>query len=157
MEALQRARVIHFFGVGDAHLVCEAAQMKFARVGKQCTAYSDMALMLAAGSLAEPSDVVVAISFTGRTRIVVDATKLAKKNGATVICIIHNDKSKLSKLADISLFTATTDVTPAHDEIARRIAEHAIIDTLYMAMVTRDQHQYGARGERSLIAIETYK
>lgn len=157
LEAIQDARVIHFFGVGDAHLVCEAARMKFARVGKQCTAYSDTALMLAAGSLAEPSDVIVAVSFSGRTRVVVEAAKLAKANGATVACILHNDKTKLGKLADISLFTATTDITAAHDEIARRIAEHAIIDTLYMAMVARNQDVYGARGEKSLAAIEAYK
>lgn len=157
LEAMERARVIHFFGVGDAHLVCEAARMKLARVGKPCTAYSDSALMLAAGSLAEPTDVVVAVSFSGKTRLIVNAAELAKRNGATIICILHNDKTKLGKLADISLFTATTDVTAAHDEIARRIAEHAIIDTLYMAMVARNRDTYGARGERSLAAIETYK
>jgi DNA-binding MurR/RpiR family transcriptional regulator len=157
LEAIQRARMIHFFGVGDAHLVCEAARMKFARVGRTCTAYSDIALILAAASLAEPEDVIVSVSFSGRTRVVVDASKLAKANGATIVAILHNDKTKLGKLADISLFTATTDVTAAHDEIARRIAEHAIIDTLYMAMVARHQELYGTRGERSLLAIETYK
>jgi DNA-binding MurR/RpiR family transcriptional regulator len=157
LEAIQGARTIHFFGVGDAHLVCEAARMKFARVGRQCTAYSDTALMLSAGSLADASDVVVAVSFTGRTRLVVDATALAKANGATIICILHNDKTKLGKLADIQLLTATTDVTPARDEIARRIAEHAIVDTLYMAMVVRNHQLYGISGETSLKAIEDYK
>lgn len=156
-EAISRAAAVHFFGVGDAHLVCEAAQMKFARTGKASTAYSDTAMMLTTGALAGPDDVVVAISFEGRTRVVLDATRLAKENGATIICILHNDGTKLGKLADIPLFTATTDITPAHDEIARRTAEHAIIDTLYMALVTRDQTAYGERSRKSLSAIEAYK
>ncbi|MGB4137716.1 MAG: MurR/RpiR family transcriptional regulator, partial [Microbacterium sp.] len=157
LEAVRGARTLHFFGIGDANLVCQAAQMKFARVGKASTSYSDTALILAAASLTEPSDVVVVVSFSGQTKLLADAAKLAKDNGSTVIAIIHNGKSKLAKLADIRLFTATTDVTPTHDEIARRIAEFAIIDTLYMSMIARDQHIYGPRGEKSLEAIEAYK
>lgn len=157
LAAIRAARTVHFFGVGDAHQVCHAAQMKFMRVGKSSTAYSDDALMLAAGSLAEPVDVIVAISFSGETKVLANAARLAKRNGAIVIAILHNEKSRLGKLADISLFTATTDMTPTHDEIARRIAESAIIDTLYMAMITKDQEIYGPRGEQSLSAIETHK
>ncbi len=93
-EAISRAAAVHFFGVGDAHLVCEAAQMKFARTGKTSTAYSDTAMMLTSGALAGPDDAVVAISFEGRTRVVLDATRLAKDDGATIICILHNDGTK---------------------------------------------------------------
>lgn len=157
LDAISAARTIHFFGIGDAHLVCQAAQMKFARVGKPSTAYSDSALMLAAGSLAEEQDVVVAVSFSGRSNLLVNSVRLAKNNGATVIVILHNEKSKLGKLADISLFTATTDLTPTHDEIARRIAEHAIVDTLYMALITKEKAVFGPRGTASLAAIEAYK
>ena len=95
------------FGVGDAHLVCQAAQMKFARIGINCTAYSDTALMLATASLLGEDDVVVGISFSGDTRVVVDATRIARENGAKTICIVHFEKSKLAKYADIRLFTAT--------------------------------------------------
>ncbi|GAA2238470.1 MurR/RpiR family transcriptional regulator [Herbiconiux moechotypicola] len=157
LAAIRDARIVHFFGIGDAHLVCQAAQMKFTRVGKQSTAYSDSALMLATGSLAEPVDVIVAVSFSGQSRVLTNAVRLAKQNGATVVAILHNEKSTLGKLADISLFTATTDLTPTHDEIARRIAEHAIVDTLYMAMISQDSEIYGPRGEQSLSAIEAYK
>lgn len=157
LEAIRGARNLHFMGIGDAFLVCQAAQMKFARVGKASTAYSDTALMLATASLTDSSDVVVAVSFSGQSRLIVNAVRLAKDNGATIIALIHNEKSRLGRLADISLYTATTDLTPTHDEIARRIAEHAIIDTLYMAMTTRDRDIYGPNGEKSLAAIEAHK
>ncbi|CAK7016057.1 MAG: putative HTH-type transcriptional regulator YbbH [Desulfovibrio sp.] len=153
LEAMRNAKAIHFFGVGDAHLVCEAAQMKFARIGINCTAYSDTALMLATASLLGEDDVVVGISFSGDTRVVVDATRIARENGAKTICIVHFEKSKLAKYADIKLFTATTDMTAGHDEIARRAAEHAIVETLYMGMITRDAEKYKPRIKKTISAI----
>lgn len=152
-EALRKAKSIHFFGVGDAWVVCQAAQVKFLRLGIPCTAHSDLACMLSAASMLGPEDVAVGISFSGQTRAIVDSIHAAKDNGAVTIGIVHYEKQPLSKYTDINLYTATIDMTDAHDEIARRVAEHAIIETLYMKMVAEDRERFRERQQKSIATI----
>lgn len=153
IDAVLDAGKINFFGVGDAWVVCEAAHIKFQRIGIQSTAYSDVALVLATASLMGKGDLAIGISFSGETKLVVDALRIAKENGATTLCIVHYAKCELVKYADIKIFTATTDYTPGHDEIARRTAEFAIIDTLYMALITRKSGVIKEKSRKTLRAI----
>jgi Transcriptional regulators len=77
----------------------------------------------------------------------------AQENGATTICVVHMEKSKVAKYSDIRLFTATTDLTIGHDEIARRVAEHVIVESLYMALVTREAEKYSKRLQKTISTI----
>ncbi len=153
LRFIRDAEAVHMFGVGDAHLVCQSFQMKLARIGITSTAYSDAALMFATASLMRPCDVALAVSFSGSTRAVVDAMRLAKENGAKTISIMHFEKSQLAKLSDAKLYTATTDMTTGHDEIARRAAEHAILESLYMGLITKDADRFRKNIKKSISAI----
>ncbi|MCI8597505.1 MAG: MurR/RpiR family transcriptional regulator [Lachnospiraceae bacterium] len=144
---------INFFGVGDAWVACEAAHIKFQRIGVQSSAYSDVALALATASLMKEGDLAIGISFSGETKLVVDALRIAKENGAKTLCIVHYAKCELVKYADMKIFTATTDYTPGHDEIARRTAEFAIIDTLYMGLVSQKSEIIKEKSRKTLRAI----
>jgi DNA-binding MurR/RpiR family transcriptional regulator len=153
LDAILNAKQINFFGVGDAWIVCKAAQLKFQRIGVRSSAYSDVALSLATASLMSEEDLAVGISFSGNTKLVIDSLRIAKENGARTLCIVHYDKCELVKYADIKLFTATTDYTLGHDEIARRTAEFAIIDTLYMGLITKKPEIYNERLKKTIKAI----
>ena len=153
LEAVLEAKQINFFGVGDAWIVCESAQMKFQRIGVASSAYSDVALSLATASLMGEGDLAVGISFSGETKLVVDALRIAKSNGAKTLCIVHFDKCELIKYSDMKIFTATTDFTVGHDEIARRTAEFAIIDTLYMGLITKKSEIYNSKLKKTIAAI----
>lgn len=153
LDAVLEAKQINFFGVGDAWIVCEAAQLKFQRIGVRSTTYSDVALSLATASLMGEGDLAVGISFSGDTKLVVDAMRIAKENGAKTLCIVHYDKCELVKYADMKLYTATTDFTIGHDEIARRTAEFAIIDTLYMGLITKKPELYNEKLKKTIKAI----
>lgn len=153
LEAVLEANQINFFGVGDAWIVCEAAQLKFQRIGVRSTAYSDVALSLATASLMGEGDLAIGISFSGNTKLVIDALRIAKENGAKTLCIVHYDKCELVKYADMKIFTATTDFTIGHDEIARRTAEFAIIDTLYMGLITKKPEKYNEKLKKTIKAI----
>ncbi len=152
-EAIRQAKSVHFFGVGDAWIVCESARLKFARIGVYSTAYHDSVMMNATASLLGEGDVAIAISYSGDTRSVVSAMQQAQENGATTICVVHMEKSKVAKYSDIRLFTATTDLTIGHDEIARRVAEHVIVESLYMALVTREAEKYSKRLQKTISTI----
>jgi DNA-binding MurR/RpiR family transcriptional regulator len=153
MSAVLEANQINFFGVGDAWIVCLSAQMKFQRIGVRSAAYSDVALSLATASLMGEGDLAVGISFSGETKLVVDALRIAQEGGAKTLAIVHFDKCALLKYADIAIFTATTDFTVGHDEIARRTAELAIIDTLYMGLITKKSDVYNKKLKKTIAAI----
>ena len=112
-------------------------QHKFLRLGLDAHALSDVNLQTITAAFAGEKDVVFAISHSGSSKVVVDNTNLAKRNGATVISLSSMGKSPLTELADISLFTAANETRYRIVAISSRIAELTIIDTLYSYLTFR--------------------
>ena len=130
-EALLKAKRIFIFGVGGSAAVAADVQHKFLRLGMDAHALSDVNLQTITAAFAGEGDAVFAISHSGSSKVVVDNTRLAKSNGATVISLSSMGKSPLTELADISLYTAANETRYRIVAISSRIAELTIIDTLY--------------------------
>ncbi len=142
VQALLAANSIHFFGAGDSAVICQLFYFKFRRLGIPGSAQQDPVMQLIEASNLRPGDVAVAVSYEGRSRTVVNAMRIARERGATIICITKMSKSPLLKLSDINLFIATSDVTVGRDIVARRVAEQMIIDTLYLTVLVRTDKDY---------------
>ena len=153
IAALESAKKVAFFGVGDAGVVCKYAFGKFQRIGVDTVAYSDVAETLVCAGQMKEGDLAIGISFSGETKLVVDALRIAKENGAQTLCIVHFPNCQLVKYSDMKIFTATTDFTPGHDEISRRTAEFAIIDTLYMGFVSRHADEFDEKRQKNIQVI----
>ena len=80
-------RRIEFYGVGNSGIVAQDAQHKFFRLGVNAIAYSDGHMQVMSASMLKPGDCAVIISNSGRTRDLMDACDIAKKQGATTIVI----------------------------------------------------------------------
>ncbi len=89
---------IEFYGVGNSGIVAQDAQHKFFRLGLNTIAYSDGHMQVMSATLLKPGDCVVVISNSGRTRDLMDAADIARKNGATTI-VITATGSPLAKLS----------------------------------------------------------
>jgi DNA-binding MurR/RpiR family transcriptional regulator len=157
LEALLKAKTIHFFGVGDAFVVGQLAHMKFSRLGLGGSAHSDVMLQLIAASSLTKDDVAFAISYSGGSRTTVQVMKAAKEAGATTICITKMNKSPLLKYTDINLFTATIDLTVGKDIISRRVADQAIIDALYLGVLTKSDQDCASFIRKTQKAIDYNK
>ena len=136
-EALLKAKRIFIFGVGGSAAVAADVQHKFLRLGLDAHALSDVNLQTISAAFAGQCDVIFAISHSGSSKVVVDNTRLAKSNGATVISLSSMGKSPLTELADISLHTAANETRYRIVAISSRIAELTIVDTLYSYMSFR--------------------
>ena len=86
-------RRIEFYGAGNSGIVAQDAQHKFFRLGVNTIAYSDGHMQVMSASMLGPGDCVVVISNSGRTRDLMDACDIARKNGATTI--VH-DRHRLA-------------------------------------------------------------
>lgn len=142
LNVMMQAKSIHFFGTGDAGIICELAYYKFRRLGIPGSAQRDPVMQLTeAGNLSE-GDIAVAISHEGRSRNIIQAMRAAKERGAVTICITKRNKSPLLKYIDICLYVATSDISIGQDLVTRRIAEQMIIDALYVSLMVRREEQY---------------
>jgi RpiR family carbohydrate utilization transcriptional regulator len=87
VQTYRAGKRIEFFGVGNSGVVAQDAQHKFFRLGVNAIAYSDGHMQVMSASLLGPGDCVVVISNSGRTRDLMDACDIARRNGATTIVI----------------------------------------------------------------------
>ncbi|MBQ7371269.1 MAG: MurR/RpiR family transcriptional regulator [Blautia sp.] len=157
VDALIHAKSIHFFGVGDAFAACQFAFMKFCRLGVDSSAESDNMMQFMRANNMKPGDVALAVSYEGRSRNVVQAMSIAKKRGATTICITKMSKSPLLKYTDIPLYIAISDLSVGRDKVTRRVADMFILDVLYLGYINQKEFDFARSLRRSQIAIDCNK
>jgi len=157
LEAFLAAEGLTFFGIGDASGPCYFADIKFKRIGIRSQVSTDPDMQLIMARMLGPKDLAIAVSHSGRSRNVIEAMRLAKENGATTMCITKYDKSPLVKYCDIKLFTATVDSTLGRDIIARRVAEQAILESLYLGVLSKKKPDLWANLKRTAKVLEFNK
>lgn len=127
---------IEFFGVGNSGIVAQDAQHKFFRLGITSIAYSDGHMQVMSASLLEPGDCVVVISNSGRTRDLMDACDIARKNGATTI-VITVTGSPLAAAGNIHLAADHPEGYDRYSPMVSRLMHLMIIDILATCVALR--------------------
>lgn len=138
VEAILKARHVYFIGVGTSGPNTIDAYNKFFRLGIPCSAHTDSHLQAMAAGLTGKNDVVVAISHSGSTKDPVYTLELARKRGATTIAVTNFSRSPITRVADIALHTASSETKFRAEAVASRIAQVAIIDTIWTIIALRD-------------------
>ena len=156
LEALDKASAVHVYGCGNSASVALDMQHKLMRLGLHATAYSDSHMQCIAATLLGAGDVCIAISHSGSSRDVVEAAFLAKKRGATVICMTSIGRSPLSDMADIRLDTASKESSYHIVALSGRISQYTIIDSLYAALAVQ-RHRREGDGRKNVIEQALFK
>jgi RpiR family transcriptional regulator, carbohydrate utilization regulator len=131
----QRGR-IEFFGVGNSGIVAQDAQHKFFRLGVTSIAYSDGHMQVMSASTLSAGDCVVIISNSGRTRDLMDAADIARKNGATTI-VITASGSPLASAGHIHLSADHPEGYDRYSPMVSRLLHLLIIDVLATTVALR--------------------
>jgi RpiR family carbohydrate utilization transcriptional regulator len=126
---LASAKSITFFGLGGSGPVALDAQHKFFRFGIPVVAHTDYINQRMIVSMMNTDDILVLISFTGRTTEIVKTAKIAKSNGVKTIALTSKD-SPLAKLVDVVLHIHAPLENNLHIPMTSRLAHLAIIDIL---------------------------
>ncbi len=136
VEAYKAGRQIQFFGVGNSGIVAQDGQHKFFRLGVNTTAYSDGHMQVMSASVMRPGDCVVVISNSGRTRDLMDACDIARKNGATTI-VITASGSPLASAGHIHLSADHPEGFDKYSPMVSRLMHLMILDILATAVALR--------------------
>ncbi|WP_293605149.1 MurR/RpiR family transcriptional regulator [Polaromonas sp. UBA4122] len=136
LAAYNTGKHIEFFGVGNSGIVAQDAQHKFFRLGITSIAYSDGHMQVMSASLLGPGDCVVVISNSGRTRDLMDACDIARKNGATTI-VITATGSPLAAAGHIHLAADHPEGYDRYSPMVSRLMHLMIIDILATCVALR--------------------
>lgn len=136
-EKICKSDRVIIFGLGNSAAVAIDASHKFLRAGLNAYAYSDNHMQMIASSKLTEKDVVIGISHSGSSKDIVEALKTAKEHGASTITITNKGKSPILKQSDIVLSTSSDETQYNILALNSRIAQLAIIDTLYFYIVLK--------------------
>ena len=127
---------IEFIGAGNSGIVALDAQHKFFRLGVNTVAYSDGHMQVMSASLMGPGDCLVIISNSGRTRDLMDACDIARKNGATTI-VITASGSPLAMAGHIHLAADHPEGYDRYSPMVSRLLHLMIVDILATCVALR--------------------
>jgi RpiR family carbohydrate utilization transcriptional regulator len=127
---------IEFIGAGNSGIVALDAQHKFFRLGVNTVAYSDGHMQVMSASLMGPGDCLVVISNSGRTRDLMDACDIARKNGATTI-VITTSGSPLAQAGHIHLAADHPEGYDRYSPMVSRLMHLMIVDILATCVALR--------------------
>ena len=136
VDYLTQAKQIHFFGLGASGAVAQDAQHKFFRFNLPVMVHIDVLMQRMVAAACHTGDVVVIISYTGRTRELVDIARVAREAGAVVLGITA-PKSPLAQECTATLEIATPEDTDHYMPMTSRVIQLTLIDALATGVTLR--------------------
>lgn len=103
-KKINETRNIFFYGVGDSLPFCEMMVKYLRCVGKKAEFFTHRHDMLYSIENITPKDLVFVISASGETEQVIEAVKMIKNKGTTIISLTHLCDNSIVRLSDISLY-----------------------------------------------------
>ncbi|MEA3251682.1 MAG: MurR/RpiR family transcriptional regulator [Pseudomonadota bacterium] len=136
VDYLIQAKQIHFFGLGASGPVAQDAQHKFFRFNLPVMVHEDVLMQRMVAAASHTGDVIVIISYTGRTRELVEIARLARENGAVVLGITA-PKSPLAGECTETLEVIAPEDTDIYMPMTSRMIHLALIDVLATGVTLR--------------------
>lgn len=133
VAAMANARQLAFAGLGASGHVARDACQKFFRLGVPCCALTDTPMILQFAAIADPADVLIIASQSGRWPELARAAELARHSGATVIALTDPQTTLASEVDILFPYHALED-TSVYTPMSSRLAQLALLDALQVAL-----------------------
>ena len=143
-QAILRAGRVLICGAGTSGITAMDAMYKLNRIGIRAEAFYDSHLRLIVDSLLSERDVLIAISFSGSTKDILDEIEVAKKAGARIIAITHHARSPIAKNSDLVLLHGASENPSLPGDISTKIAQLMVVDILHSLVAANSDSTYKA-------------
>lgn len=151
------SNVVSFFGIGGSHAVAQDMFHKFLRTPVHCQNVSDYHLQLMNASLLTPKDCAFIISHTGTTKETLEIAKAVKVTRAKIVVMTSYPSSPLTEYADIVLSCTAEETSYRSEALTSRIAQLAIIDSLFVLVMFRNQEKANESLKKIRTVISSHK
>lgn len=152
VSAICAARRVDFYGIGSSGHVAMDAYNKFVRINKLSMSTVDPHQQILNASQLSEDDAAVLISYSGDTKDILETADVVKQSGATLISLTRYSKNPLSKLADICLYSSSSEALIRSGAMGSRIGQLTIIDILYTAVASFEYTQVKAQLDKTRLA-----
>jgi len=129
VEMLSNARSILLCGLGASASVALDAQHKLLRFGTPVIAHTDMINQRMTAASLKPDDCLVCISYTGRTKAMIEVAQLGRTANAMIIGITGPD-SPLAEQCHVVLKVEGDEDTELYTPMTSRLSQLVLIDVL---------------------------
>lgn len=136
VDALHDARAIVLCGLGASASVAQDALHKLLRFDTPVTAHSDIINQRVSATGLDERDCLLCISYTGRTRAIVEVAQMGRDSGATVIGLT-TPGSPLARVCELVLAVEGGEDTELYTPMTSRIAQLVIVDVLTTTLALR--------------------
>lgn len=147
VTAITAARRLFILGTGGSGIVAQDACHKLIRTGLTCLTASDFHVQLMLVSQAGPQDYAIVISHTGANKDTIALADGLRHSECHFAVMTSSPKSPLARMGDELLVSVAPARTPVSEAFSARIAQLAIVDTLYVKIME-------ALGSNALGSIE---
>jgi len=134
VQVISSARHIELIGLGGSGMVARDGQYLALRLGLSCGGQSDAGTFLPLCSMMEPSDVLIAVSYSGTTPDILKAVRLARQVGATVIALTGLGRTPLTRLAHHTLSASAPGDSYRPESLAVRLPQLSLLDALFTSL-----------------------
>lgn len=137
VDAIISANRIDIIGFGSSSLAAQDLQQKLYRIGLTANTFTDVHLALASAALLGPHGVAIGITHSGLT-IETDSTlEIARRAGATTVCMTNFPDSTIAAKSELVLATQTRESRYRFGAMSSRIAQLALVDVLFVRVAQR--------------------
>ena len=137
IEAIHKAPRVVVYALSGSVAPALDLKFKFQRLGINCEVYDNPHSLILSATTLKRKDVVIALSYTGETKEILDALKYVKENGAKIIGITMVGNNSLSKICDICIEHSSVDKGLRTYSTRSRVVQENIIDILYIGLCTK--------------------
>ncbi len=145
IELIKKARRIYIIGVGGSKIICDDLSQKFLRINKDVINYTDIHVQAAAMAHISELDVLIVISYSGKTEDVLKLASMANVAGAKIISITKFDKNLLNKISDVVLHVPSNEKEMRLGAISSRFSSLVMTDLLFYGLA-KDNYEVAKDG-----------
>jgi RpiR family carbohydrate utilization transcriptional regulator len=156
VNLLKICKQAHIIAIGNTCSVSQYMGFRLGRLGIRSTYGSSAEFFMNHVNLAEPEDIVVAISKSGTSKPVVLGLELAKDKGLKTIAITDHVQSPVSELADYVLLSSGKDEAFNYYKDYAQTNVMATIDAL-LNFVTNEEWIQTKQADRPETILSEYK
>lgn len=145
VKALEQAKHVYLFGVGDSAIVCDDFRHKLMRIGKSSSYCLDIHLQMTFVPAMTQEDLAIFVSYSEETKGIVTAAKWAKEMNIPSVAITQSAYNKLGKLVDHVLTIPLQEQPLRIGAMSSRYFSLFVVDFLYYGLVKRNKEEYAQK------------
>lgn len=135
IELTKKSETIYLLGIGASSLTTYNLYHKFNRSGKKAVFNFDAHMNMEFMNYSTENDVVIAVSYSGLSKEVLIACKIAKKNKTPIIFISRNTSEKIKQICDVLLQVPDNEHLVRVGAISSVTTSMAVGDMIYIGSI----------------------